>query len=165
MSMRSLLPILVLLLGCESDLLGPDFGRRLTHFGGCADVIFFAVDSDDELMVTFSAEGLLATAREAGTETTTVIDFPSEDVVLKVEQGSRVSDATCDDVIENSGPRVERSWTAVSGTATVRMRPEDSSGGRGDLVLEDVVFAAGGGDEVTLGRLEWLDVSVGWYPG
>ena len=28
------------------------------------------------------------------------------------------SDATCDDVIENFGPRVRRTWTAASGTAT-----------------------------------------------
>lgn len=164
--MRSLLLILVLVCGCGLDPLGPDFDQRLTHFGGCGDVIFFAVDSDDELMVTFSAEGLLAAAREAGNETTTFVEFPSDEVELKVEQGSRISDATCDDVIENSGPSVQRSWTAVSGTATVRMRPlEESSGGRGDLVLEDVVFTAGGADEVTLGRLEWMDVSVGWYPG
>jgi hypothetical protein len=83
-----------------------------------------------------------------------------------VEQGSRISDATCDDVVENSGPRVQRSWTAVSGTATVRIRPQEQSiGGRGDLVLQDIVFTSGGADQVSLERLEWLDVSVGWYPG
>lgn len=164
--MRALLLMLLVTSACGTDLLGPHFGQRLTHFGGCADVIFYAVDADDEVMVTFSAQGLVAAAREAGTETTTVIELPSDDVQLMVEQGSRISDATCDDVIENSGPRVERTWTAVSGTATVRIRPtEYASGARGDLVLEDVVFTSGRADEVALERLEWLDVSVGWYPG
>ena len=163
--MRALLPLLLVTFACGSDLLGPDFGQRLTLFGGCGDVIFFAVDSADEVMVTFSAEGLVAAALEAGTEATTVVAFPSEDAELIVERGSRISDATCDDVIENSGPRVQRSWTAVSGTATVRIRALGaSSGARGDLVLEDIVFSSGG-NEITLQRLEWLDVSVGWFPG
>lgn len=165
--MRALLLISLVTAGCGLDLLEPHFDQRLTHFGGCGDVIFFAVDSDDEVMVTFTADGLVAAALGAGTEMTTVVEFPSDDVELKAEQGSRISDATCDDVIENAGPRIQRSWTATSGTATVRIRPAASSldGGRGDLVLEDVVFTSEDGDEVALELLEWVDVSVGWYPG
>jgi hypothetical protein len=83
-----------------------------------------------------------------------------------VEVGSRVSDATCDDVVADGGPRVRRSWTAASGTATVRIRPlEEWSGGRGDLVLEGVVFTSDGADDASVEILEWLDVSVGWFPG
>ena len=165
--MRARLLILLMALGCGLDLLGPEFERRLTHFSGCGDVIFFAVDADDELMVTFRAEGLVAAARAGGTETTTVVELPSDDVELVVGQGSRISDGTCDDVLENGGPRVRRSWTGISGTATVRIRPLEASidGGRGDLELEDVVFTSEDGDEVTLDRLEWADISVGWRPG
>jgi len=161
-----LVPLLLLSVGCGSDLLAPQFAQRLTHFGACADVIFFAVDADDEIMLTFRTEGLVAAAREAGVETTTVVELPSDDVDLVVEAGSRISDATCDDVIENSGPRVQRSWTAASGTATVRIRPlDDVSGGRGHLVLEDVVFTSDVADDASVTFLEWLDVSVGWFPG
>jgi hypothetical protein len=164
--MRALLLFLLVTSGCGPDLLGPHFGQRLTHLSGCGDVIFFAVDADDEVMMTFSADGLVAAARQAGTETSTVFAFPSDDVELVLEQGLRISDATCDDVIEGAGPRVQRSWTAASGTATVRIGPvEASNGGRGDLLLENVVFSTGGGDDLTLERLEWVDVSVGWYPG
>lgn len=165
--MRARLLILVVALGCGLDLLGPRFEQRLTHFSGCGDVIFFAVDADDEVMVTFSAQGLVAAARETGSETTTVVDLPSNDVELVIEQGARLSDATCDDVVVGAGPRIRRSWTATSGTATVRIRPlvGSSEGGRGDLVLEDVVFTSEDGDRVALERLEWLDISVGWLPG
>ena len=164
--MRARLLTLLVTFGCGADVLGPDFVEELTRFGGCADVVFYAVDADDEVMVTFRAEGLVAASREAGTETTTVVAFPSSGADLRIEQGSRISDATCDDVIENSGPRVRHSWTAASGTATVRIRPlENSSGAHGDLLLQDVVFTAGGTDEITIERLEWRDVPVGWYPG
>ncbi len=167
--MRALISLSLLLvpIGCGSDPLGPRFAQTLTHFGGCADVMFFAVDADDEVMVTFRADGLVAAALATGVETTTVFELPSDDVELVIEVGSRISDATCDDVIENSGPRVRRSWTAASGTATVRILPRDDvSGGRGDLVLEDVVFTSDGADDdASLERLEWLDVSVGWFPG
>lgn len=163
----ALLLILLAASACGSDPLGPEFAQSLTHLGGCADVIFFAVDEDDEVMVTFRAAGLVAAAREAGIETSTFVTFPSDDVELIVEQGSRISDATCDDVIENFGPRVEHAWTAVSGTATVRIRAEEDewAGARGDLVLDDVVFTSNDADDVALERLEWVDVGVGWYPG
>jgi hypothetical protein len=161
--------ILTLLLlasaGCGSSPLSPRLARDLTHFGGCGDVIFFAVDDDDEVLVTFRADGLVAAARAAGVETTTVIELPSDEVELVIEAGSRISDATCDDVIENGGPRVLRSWTAASGTATVRIRPVDEWSARGDLALEDVVFNSDGADDASVELLEWLDVSVGWFPG
>lgn len=165
--MRVLLPVVLLATSaCGPDPLGPELAQRLTHLSGCGDVIFFAVDADDEVMMTFRADGLVAAAREAGTEITTVVELPSDDVELIVQQGSAISDATCDDVIINGGPRVERTWTAASGTATVRIRPsEDGFGGRGDLELADVVFTGGTPDELDLERLEWLDVSVGWFPG
>lgn len=158
--------LLLVTSACGTDLLGPHFGESLDHFGGCADVTFFAVDDGDEIMVTFRADGLVTEALAAGVETSTVFDFPSAEAELVVEQGSRVSDATCDDVIENDGPDVDRTWVAVSGQATVRIRPVAAfDSGRGDLLLEDVVFATDEGDQVTLERLEWLDVSVGWFPG
>lgn len=164
--MRVSLLIVLVTLGCSSNLLGPDFAERLTQLGGCADVIFFAVDPDDQVMVTFRMDGLVAAARDAGTETSTEVVLPSDEVDLIVQRGSRISDATCDDVIENSGPRVQQSWTARAGTATVRIRPqEESSGARGDLVLEDVRFEADGAPTLTIEHLEWADVSVGWFPG
>ncbi len=164
--MRPLVTLVLLTtLGCESDLLGPGFTEELVHFGGCGDVVFYAVDSDDELMVTFVGSGLVAEAEQTGSEVSTVFELPAGDVELIVEQGSRVSDATCDDVIEGRGPRVERSWIATAGTATVRIRPgQDPSGARGDLVLEAVVFTSGDA-ALTVERLEWSNVGVGWYPG
>ena len=165
--MRALpIALVVVASACGTDPLGPDFTGFLTRFGGCADVIFYAVDAADAVMVTFQADGLVAAAREAEGETTTVVDLPAAGVALVIEEGSRVSDATCDDVIENQGPDVERTWMATSGTATVRIRPlEEFTGGRGDLLLEDVVFTSDDGDELLVEELEWVDVSVGWYPG
>lgn len=151
---------------CDAAPLGPDFTTYLTRFGGCADLDFYAVDAQDEVLITFRAPGLVAAARTAGQETTTVIDFPSDGVELTIEQGSRISDAICDDVIENGGPQVDRTWVAASGTATVRIRPlEEQDGGSGDLVLENVTFASSGGAELLVEELEWEDVFVGWYPG
>ena len=125
--MRAPLLILLATLGCGSDLLGPDFDRRLTLMGGCGDVIFYAVDPDDEVMVTFRADGLVAAALEAGAETSTLVDLPADDVDLMVEQGSHISDATCDDVIENSGPRVRRSWSLTPHQTRLPSRPIPST--------------------------------------
>ena len=156
----------VLLASCGADLLAPGFERSLSQRGGCGDVIFFAVDSADRLMLTFQVDGLVAEARTAGEPLTTVIDLSHVTATAFVEQGARVSDATCDDVIEGAGPRVDRTWTAVSGRATVTMRPDGvGDTARADAVLEDAVFRAHGGGSIEISRLEWTDTTVGWYAG
>lgn len=156
-----------LLAACGSDPLGPDFEQRLTRQGGCADVIFFAVDADDEVMLSFRANGLVEEARDGGEQVVTNFDLSTSGAAsLIVERGSRISDAMCDDVIENDGPRVDRTWEAVAGRAIVTIRPglTDFSA-RGDLMLEDVVVEDEDGDRVVIERMEWADVSVGWFPG
>ena len=154
------------LAACSTILLGPDFEDEFVTVGSCADVFFFAVDSVDQVMLTFSVQGLVAQARAASDTVTTTYDLPDGDVTLIVEQGSRISDAMCDDVIENGGPRVSRTWQAVAGRATVTIRPgEDMFDNRGDLVLEDVVFEDDEGHRRTVESLTWIDSSVGWFPG
>lgn len=159
--------LLVTVTGCGGiDVLGPNFTDELGTVGGCGDITFYAVDDDDELMLTFRAEGLVAAARAAGQETVTVFDLSTSAAQLLLEQGTRVSDATCDDVIENGGPQVARTWEAVAGMATVTVRPEPGrENAVADLVLEDVVLESDGGRRVTFDRLEWLAIMVGWYPG
>ncbi len=143
------------------------FGEDLTRRGGCADVMFYAVDEGDTILLSFYTQGVISAAYELGEETTSTYLLPEETIDLKVEVGQRVSDAVCDDVIENGGPMVRETWTPVSGTATLTVRPGDTlEASRADLVLEGVVFEpAEGGDPVSLGDLEILDVGVGWFPG
>jgi hypothetical protein len=159
--------VLTTVAGCGSiDLLGPKFTDELSTIGGCGDITLYAVDDDDELMLTFRAEGPVAEARAAGQETVTVLDLSTAAAHLVLERGKRVSDATCDDVIENGGPQVARSWAATAGTATVTIRPEPGRAtATADLVLEDVVLQTVGGDRVTFDRLDWTSILVGWYAG
>lgn len=146
--------------------LSPGFEQQLTRQGGCADVVFYAVDDDDEVMLSFRADGLVAEARDAGGETVTTLDLSEPGAVVIVERGSRISDAMCDDVIEDGGPQVSRTWEAVGGSATVTVRPgPEDFGARADLRLTDVVLDDGSGDRIVLPEMIWLDVSVGWYPG
>lgn len=159
-------PLLTVVACSGSDPLGPNFESRLIDRGGCADVIFYAVDAGDEVMVSFVLHGAVSEARAAGQETLTILDLPETSAEVVLEQGTRVSDAMCDDVIEGSGPQIQRRWTATAGTATLRVRPApDDAGARADLLLEDVVFESDGGAAVSLERLEWEDVRVGWFPG
>lgn len=156
---------LLTLIACGSDPLGPGFESGLIHRGGCGDVILYAVDADDELMLSFHLPGAVSAAAEAGEETTTVLDLPDASVELVLEQGTRISDAMCDDVIEQGGPQVAFTWTATAGRATLRIRPDVQGTARADLLLEDVVLESDGGATVRLQHLEWENVGVGWYPG
>lgn len=165
------LAVFALAAACDGDgLTGPEV-ERLALRGGCGDVVFYAVDDADEVMLTFIDAGVVEDAREQGGELVLTsnfgrgLGFPRP--ALRVVQGTRVSDATCDDVIENDGPQIRRSWTAVEGTSTLRVRPlVEQEGAMADLVLEDIVFQPDGdGRPFRVDRMEWIDVFVGWFPG
>ena len=173
--MGTVLPLrlapLLLLVGCSTgDLLGPNLAVNLTTVGGCADVILFGVDDRDQLMLKVTAPPMVAYAQVTGEPVVAVYSLRPSFSVARVDvhvyQGSRVSDATCDDVIENGGPRVDRMWTAVKGSATLTARAEAGrSGATVDVLLEDVVLEAEDGEQHRLRRLEWHDIQVGWLPG
>jgi hypothetical protein len=150
---------------CSSSLIGPDFEDDLDQLRSCADVYFFAIDTADQVMLTFTVPGRVAAAQTAGETTTWTYTLPDPDVTLFVEQGSRVSDAACDDVIENGGPRIDRTWAAISGTATLTIRPgQGIVDNRADLELRDVIVHSDG-TQRRIERLDWVDVPVGWFPG
>jgi hypothetical protein len=164
---------LALTVGCDGDgLVGPNFERQLVFKGGCGDIVFYAVDDDDELMLTFVVQtGLVEQARDAGQEVQVTLQvrnsFGMGHGNVRLEQGTRVSDVTCDDVAEQGGPQIRRSWTATAGSATVTVRPlADQDGAMADLLLENVTLQPDGdGRQLLLDRMEWTDVFVGWYAG
>jgi len=158
--MRPLI-LISLLTACAPTLEG-DFAAELTNRGGCADVKFYAVDDDDSKMLSVWVEGLVEAATTAGETQTTTYDLPDPDVELIVEVGSKVSDATCDDVIENGGPAVDATFAATDGKATITIVPGETTwDARGTLTLEDVTFEGGGHIE----SFEIADTSVGWLAG
>lgn len=145
----------------------PELGTDLTRFGGCGDVIMYAVDEQDRAMVTFQAQGLVEEARASEEdEVEVVLDLSTTAGTAQIEYGARVSSTVCNDVIVPPGPRVDRVWTATAGSATLRIRPvSGSEGAFADLVLESVVFSSDGAEDITLEEVTWTDVFVGWYPG
>lgn len=149
------------------NLLLPELGADLTRFGGCGDVVLYATDEHDRVMVTFQAQGVVESARNAQEpETEVVLDLSTAAADVRIEHGERVGSTVCNDVIMPPGPRVDRVWTATAGSATLRLRPVSGSGGAfADLVLEGVVFSSDGAEDITLEELTWANVFVGWYPG
>ena len=163
--MRFMVVALGMAVGC-TPLLEDGFEAELTEVGGCGDVVFYAVDADDTTMLSVRVDGLIAAAQAEGDAVTTSAELPDPRFVVTVEQGEKVSDAMCDDVIENGGPRVTRTWTATSGAATAVVWPGDSAlDAEADLVLEGVEFDAGDGHAARLEALEWTGVQVGWFAG
>lgn len=164
--MHRTLALLLLASGCAPPLLDPGFEEHLDRTGGCADVVLFAVDSEDEVMLHLSTveEGRVAETTTAGTPQVYVFPLPSDEIVLEVRQGTQVSDATCDDVVENAGPEVFRTWTAVAGKATLTLTP-DGEIVTADLVLMDVDFHDEDGNTVEIGSFSVHADAVGWYAG
>ena len=117
-------------------------------------------------MLTVTADGLVGDAFAAGVETTTSFELPDARIEVIVERGRKISDAICDDVIENGGPDVTTTWSATGGAATITIRPGDTlDAGRADLSLDGVMLEDEGGHAITVDTLERVDISVGWLAG
>jgi hypothetical protein len=164
-----LLPVLALFLAGCTPSLGENWADSLTEKDGCGDVFLYAANVDDTIMLSFQAADVVAAAGDAAKKQVVELAFPDEGVVLVVEQGTKVSDAACDDVIENGGPDVTKTWTATSGTGTLAITPTfDKSGNlqtaAAVLELSDIDFEDDAGEQTTLTSMN-IAAQVGWYPG
>lgn len=152
--------------GCAAPLAG-DFESTLTEEGGCGDMFVYAVDAADEILLTVEADGPVAAA--AGEDAVVHYSLPDAGVAITVDVGSSISDAICDDVIENGGPDVQSTWTAVSGDVHLELTfPTDTAAGSDPTArveLTDVVVESEAGEQVTIEAFTWEDVLVGWLPG
>jgi hypothetical protein len=164
----SRLPLLLALPAVACDLggspeLADDFEDTLTTEGGCADLYVFAVDEADEVILEVRFDGVIdeATYGQAFEQ-----DFTLPDPMIEaaVQVGEKVSDAACDDVIENGGPQIDETWQAVSGTVHLAIEIGEHTT-LSDVTLEDVVFESEDGEQVTVEAFDWVDVGVGWFPG
>ena len=152
--------------GCDTTSPMAGFEESLTRTGGCGDMVLFAVDEDDEVMLRLDIEGLLTAVNMEPSDTEHVL--PEVGLALVVEVGEQISDATCDDAIENGGPQVDRVYIATAGTAWISTRPTDSGSpeASADLLLEDVIFEdEATGEILNLESFEITDAFVGWVAG
>lgn len=142
----------------------------LVQTGGCADMELYAVDEADSAMLLFQAPGVVAQTLELGTTQAFDWDLPAEGATLELTEGDRVSDATCDDVIENDGPQVRRTWQAVAGQASLTVVPiQDGEAWEVEadatLLLLDVILEDEEGAQVGLPSFTFTSTRVGWLPG
>jgi hypothetical protein len=163
-------PLLALAtIGCAEPL-DPAFTDTLTVTGGCGDVVLFARNEADTVLLRATrARGLVEDVLADRQPHDAYVGFPSTDIAVTVQLGEHLSDATCDDVIEDGGPQVDATWVPTDGHATIRVRPpvREEALPRADLVLSNLVLAPerGRGDAITIEDFQILDVLVGWYAG
>lgn len=160
--MRGIFAVL-LIGGCQRPLtaLDPD---TLTDRGGCGDTIVYAVDAAHEVMLIVNAdEGLVAAAIEAGTPQQASFELPDPDIEVRLDQGTAVDDATCDDVVMNGGPDVFATWSATAGLLAFEVTPEDD-GARADVTLSNATLSGDAG-ELAVDEVRWTGIYVGWLAG
>ena len=166
--MRPTLSWLPLLAAACGPPVPPDLDEALSRRGGCSDLVVFAVDEEDRWLLTVEVDDLVASARETGQdELRETLTLPAERGRAALERGSKVSDAICDDVIENGGPRVDMVWLGVGGdiSVTIRRVGEDDAF-EADVSVENLVLdQEDGPEQIEVQSLIWSDIAVGWLPG
>jgi hypothetical protein len=154
------------LAGCSPATSLPGFPEDLVIVGGCGDVILFAANPDDTLLLEVRGSGLVALAEAAGEPSTFDFVLPSDELTVSVDVGERVSDATCDDAIVDEGPRVDQAYEASAGTVTLSIVPSsEATGAVGSAFLRDVQFPSGPSHLLLLDEFSIEEVAVGWLPG
>lgn len=151
----------------ETLLTAADFSRS----GGCGDAILWATNQADTLAVIINRPAAATTAQANG-EFRAVASLPAAEASVRIQLGRHLSDGFCSDIVMPGRPQVLGEVTPRAGEVEIIVRPEATetlfSTGRATLLLTDVVFEFGSGDNAErwrIDRLELRDISVGWLPG
>ena len=151
----------------EPGLTTADFPRT----GGCGDAVIHAATAADDALVVISWPDAATRARADGLFEQRVT-LPTSDVLVRLQVGRNLSEGQCTDIIMPDRPTILGETEALSGTIQLRIEPDAGDPlfptGRASVVLADVVFEFGRGENaerVRIDRLELHDIGVGWLPG
>jgi hypothetical protein len=143
------------------------FEVDLTRLGGCTDVVVYAVNEADTVMLTVVFDHPLAGAGYV--DTTSERDLPDPSVAVEVVVGTNVSDLTCDDAASGNTVVVER-WKGGEGHVTLSLDIDEAvppgADPTADVTLSDIrLRPTNTTDDLMLPAFAWTDISVGWLPG
>lgn len=129
-------------------------------YGGCGDVSLWA--SGTGAVLSFRANNPLfdGLAICPTGPVTTVYDLGAGEAALGVQLGTDLY-LPCMGIQPPNDPVVTAEYTAIAGTATLTVWPNDDVA---NLALTGVVLRPATGDDVALGTMGWVGMSVGWMP-
>lgn len=139
----------------------------LTRVGGCSDLLVYAVNESDTIMLTVQFARPLQGA--GFVDMTDERDLPNPNAAVTVASGERVSDLTCDDVVEGAGSVLIGGWAGGEGHLSLVVDYDESD--TSALPLADVTITGvrlrptDGSEAVEMDDFAWTDVTVGWEPG
>lgn len=132
--------------------------------GGCGDVLLYGHNANDTRAFFVNLPNMATDSHNLGRVRHTYT-LPSPDVGVSAEDGLRLTSTTCVGMQPPQGPRVTRSWEAVSGTLTVDVVPTGlSPSATATVTARNVVFSDGAGLTFTATSLRVPVTSVGFYP-
>jgi hypothetical protein len=139
------------------------------YYGGCGDVVMYAHNSNDTRAVFVHLPNVAQTAHQQGQPLIATLTLPHPTASVQLQQGARLTSATCVGAQPFPGPRVDASLTATAGTMEVRITPDpggspSSPAATADVRLTGLEFVTASGRLVTAPDLTLPGVSVGFYP-
>ena len=188
MRISILLALLPLLGGCpskdtgdtgdtgESETLQSGFEADLTRSGGCGDYFLYAHNEQDTLGLLVNGSGLALAAHEAGGASTWTFDLATAEEgspTVQVRMGENLNHESCNDALDpDIEIRVDHSYTALSGSATLIVTPTGEQTTWGEvpasleLTLEGVVLSNDVDDTDTVEMGDYSEsAGIGWLPG
>lgn len=163
--------VLSLLAACLPSPLDPDVESTLDPAGaGCGDTYVYTSDADDAVALFFEVDARADEVCDGDAPLTTTYTLPDPAVSLVLQQGAHLTAGECLDYDPDVAVSVDRTWEAISGTATlVRTARDGFPCEAGDslydatLTLTEVVFSDGDA-QVTIEAFS-VTAQVGWYAG
>lgn len=139
-----------------------DLALRLTHTGGCADLVAYASSADLHYALYVRADGLIALTPD-GTVASYSYTLPDPAAVVELDLGESVGSDPCNDTPLGE---VEDTLVALTGDLTLSVDESNPDDVRADVFVSDLELYSEATDTVaSVSSIAILDAHVGWLPG
>jgi len=141
----------------------------LTEQRGCSDVTLYATDAANNWLLLFATSDSPAqAAHDQGATQELSYTLPDPAVTVELQRGELLSSGVCNDTPPDAEP--DTVYTATAGSADLTVVPTGTPEpwevpADASLLLQDLVLEDPSGSTITIDSYEFVDVSVGWFPG
>ncbi len=159
------LTLFILLAACSKEDVIPDLNFS-DESNGCLDFMVYRINEANEVAVAVIGQRTRL-ALDSTVKSFDLSTIDANDLKVQVKYYKDFAGMCyCNDMIDEEIELIS-TWTSVSGNVSIQIVEDNTALGYGyvvDVLIDNVVLENENGKSFTLDHLEFLNVSVGWYP-
>lgn len=158
--------LIVFLTSCSKEDELPELNFT-DESNGCSDFMVYKINESNEVAVAVTGQRTNL-ALDSTVKSFDLSTLDANDLKVQVKRYKDFAGMCyCNDMIDEEIELIS-TWTSVSGNVSIQIVEDNTTLGYGyvvDVLIDNVVLENENGKSFTLDHLNFLNVSVGWYPG